>query len=93
MYAPDLVVLSVAMPPNLITCQSFIEAIRRRFPKIKIAVGGQAFKNTNQLWKQWPVDFYTEDARDLLKQANMTIKAHSYNIIKSKVLKRTLVHV
>ena len=80
MNMPDLVVLSVAMPQNLITCQSFVGAIRRRFPEIKIAVGGQAFRNTNQIWQQWPVDFYTEDARDLLKQANLAIKAHVHSV-------------
>ena len=80
MNAPDLVVLSVAMPQNLIACQSFVEVIRRRFPEIKIAVGGQAFRNTNQIWQQWPVDFYTEDARDLLKQANLAIKAHAHSV-------------
>ena len=80
MNVPDLVVLSVAMPQNLITCQSFIEVIRRKFPEVKIAVGGHAFKNTNQLWQQWPVDFYTEDARELLKLANQAVDAHAYSI-------------
>lgn len=67
---PDLVALSVSMPQHLITCQEFAESIRERFPDVKIAVGGKAFKSTHEIWKQWPVDVYTNDARELLEYAN-----------------------
>ena len=67
---PDLVALSVSMPQHLITCQEFAESIREQFPNVKIAVGGKAFKSTHNIWKQWPVDVYTNDARELLEYAN-----------------------
>ena len=67
---PDLVALSVSMPQHLITCQEFAESIREKFPDVKIAVGGKAFKSTHDIWKQWPVDVYTNDARELLEYAN-----------------------
>ena len=43
---PDLIALSVTMPQHLITCQEMIDAIRREFPAIRIAVGGRAFRST-----------------------------------------------
>lgn len=67
---PDLVALSVTMPQHLIACQNLVEAIKREFPEIKIAVGGKAFESTDSIWKKWPVDFYTTDARQLLARAN-----------------------
>lgn len=67
---PDLVALSVSMPPHLITCQELVTDIRKEFPDIKIAVGGTAFRNTEQIWEHWPIDYYTDDARELLTLAN-----------------------
>ena len=67
---PDLIVLSVTMPQHLIACRDMVQAIRARFPQSRIAVGGGAFRSTNAIWKQWPIDFYTEDARELLQKAN-----------------------
>ena len=67
---PDLIALSVTMPQHLMACRSLVDAIRTRFPAVKIAVGGKAFESTHALWKQWPVDLYTQDARQLLEQAN-----------------------
>lgn len=67
---PDLLTLSVSMPQHLITCREAIDAVRSEFPEIKIAVGGKAFESTDDIWKQWPIDIYTTDARDLLAQAN-----------------------
>ncbi|WP_432628082.1 cobalamin B12-binding domain-containing protein [Brotaphodocola sp.] len=67
---PDLVALSVTMPQHLIDCRDLITAIRKEFPNQKIAVGGNAFLSTDHIWEQWPIDFYTRDARQLLAQAN-----------------------
>lgn len=67
---PDLIALSVTMPQHLIACQEMVERLRKEYPDTKIAVGGKAFESTHELWKQWPVDFYTVDARDLLKYAD-----------------------
>lgn len=70
---PDLVALSVTMPQHLLTCEELVKAIKKEFPDIRIAVGGGAFRSTHELWKRWPVDIYTEDARELLKWANAEI--------------------
>lgn len=69
-YKPDLLALSVSMPPHLITCKELVFAIREQYPDLKIAVGGCAFKNTDRIWESWPVDYYTDDARELLALAN-----------------------
>ena len=67
---PDLIALSVTMPQHLLACRDLISAIREEFPDTVIAVGGNAFRNTHDIWSQWPVDIYTNDARDLLKKAD-----------------------
>ena len=67
---PDIVALSVTMPQFLIDCEAAVRAIRREFPELFIAVGGGAFADTHDIWKQWPVDLHTTDARDLLRRAN-----------------------
>lgn len=67
---PDLLTLSVSMPQHLMDCQEVIAQVKRTYPEVKIAVGGKAFESTNEIWKKWPVDFYTRDARDLLAKAN-----------------------
>ena len=67
---PDLLTLSVSMPQHLIECQEVVHTMRQEFPDVKIAVGGKAFESTDEIWKKWPVDIYTKDARELLAQAN-----------------------
>lgn len=67
---PDLLTLSVSMPQHLIDCEQVVKQVRERYPQVKIAVGGKAFEETSGIWKKWPVDLYTKDARDLLAQAN-----------------------
>lgn len=66
---PDLVTLSVSMPQHLMECEKAIVEIKKEFPDIKIAVGGKAFESTTDIWKKWPVDIYTKDARELLARA------------------------
>lgn len=72
---PDLVVLSVTMPPHLLMCRELVEAIKKEFPDCKVAVGGNAFRATEDLWSQWPINVHTEDARELLAWANEEIDA------------------
>jgi len=64
-HKPSVIALSVTMAPYLSTCERMVESIRRKFPHVKIAVGGQAFINTEELWKKWGVDFYSTSAEDL----------------------------
>lgn len=72
---PDLVVLSVALPPHLLTCRDVVNVIKKEFPNCKVAVGGNAFRLTQHIWSQWPIDVHTEDARELLEWANKEIGA------------------
>ena len=67
---PDLVTLSVSMPQHLMDCEKAVREIKKEFPNVKIAVGGKAFESTNDIWKKWPVDIYSEDARELLHRAD-----------------------
>lgn len=67
---PDLVTLSVSMPQHLMECENAVREIRKEFPEIKIAVGGKAFESTSDIWKKWPVDIYSKDARELLSKAD-----------------------
>lgn len=66
---PDLVALSVTMVQHLVDCLTIVHTLRKRFPSLKIAVGGRAFEMTDRLWEQWPVDVYTKSARDLVAWA------------------------
>lgn len=68
-YRPHLVALSVTMPPYLAACEKIVSALKTTYPDVKIAVGGQAFTRTNDLWEQWDIDYYAPTARDLLTWA------------------------
>ncbi len=65
---PDLLALAVTMPQHLIECRNLVEDIRKEFPNLKIAVGGRAFLSTQDMWKSWPIDYYAENANDLIAQ-------------------------
>lgn len=71
---PDLVALSVTMPQHLMVCADLVKKIKEEFPDMKVAVGGGAFKSTHEIWKKWPVDIYSEDARELLARANEMVR-------------------
>ena len=66
----DSIYLGAAVPED-----AMLEAIRREFPESRIAVGGKAFQSTHQIWKQWPIDFYVEDARELLQNVNTEMRS------------------
>jgi methanogenic corrinoid protein MtbC1 len=68
-HQPDLIALSVTMPHHLPECQKVVEAIRKEYPNLLIAVGGRAFQVTNNIWKNWPVDTYAADAKEFLAWA------------------------
>lgn len=74
LHRPDLIALSVTMPEHLVICRETVERIREKHPKLPIAVGGRAFESTNEIWKNWRVDVYTQDARDLVKWAEDTLE-------------------
>lgn len=74
LHQPDLVALSVTMPEHLLICRETVDRIREEYPKLPIAVGGRAFASTNEIWRNWRVDVYTQDARDLVKWADDTLQ-------------------
>ena len=70
---PDLVALSVTMPPYLGVCEDIVKSIKKDYPDVKIAVGGQAFKSTDELWTKWGVDFYSTSAESTVRWAQENI--------------------
>ena len=68
-HKPDVVALSVTMVPYLADCEKIVMSIRHRFPWVKIAVGGQAFASTQDLWTKWDIDFYSASAVDMVHWA------------------------
>lgn len=66
---PELVCLSVTMPHHLAIGNDIIEAIRSRFPNIRIALGGQAFAKRPNLLESFDVDFSGDDVYKLIKWA------------------------
>ena len=76
-HKPDLVALSVTMPPYLSECEKIAKDIKEKFPDVKVAVGGQAFGITDSLWKKWGVDFYSDTAEGLFKLADKAFGKHT----------------
>lgn len=74
---PDLIALSVTMPPHLVICKEIVDSIRELYPKVLIAVGGRAFKTTESIWEKWNVDVYAEDAMQLLEWSQNAIAERS----------------
>ena len=68
-HQPDLVALSVTMPPYLSDCEKIVKAIKAKHPNVKIAVGGQAFGMTDSLWSKWGIDCYSDTAEGLITWA------------------------
>lgn len=71
-HKPVLAALSVTMPQHLPLCRAAVEQLRKTCPQVRIAVGGLAFEHTD-IWKNWDVDIYTKDAKDLVIWADKTI--------------------
>jgi methanogenic corrinoid protein MtbC1 len=72
-YKPDLVALSVTMPFHLPLCHEIVLAVKERFKDTKIAVGGRAFFSTQDIWKKWGADIFTENAIQLVHWADTNI--------------------
>lgn len=72
-HKPQVIALSVTMATYLSSCEQMVESIREKFPHIKIAVGGQAFISTDELWKKWGVDFYSTSVDELFHWADNQI--------------------
>ncbi|WP_138307114.1 MULTISPECIES: cobalamin-dependent protein [unclassified Clostridium] len=73
-HQPQLVALSVTMPQHLRLCREAADRIHSLFPGCRIAVGGNAFMSTNEIWRNWKVDVYTRDARQLVSWADHVLE-------------------
>ncbi|MDD3219634.1 MAG: cobalamin-dependent protein [Lachnospiraceae bacterium] len=71
---PDLVALSVTMPQHLMLCKDMVQKLRSKNPDIKIAIGGRAFTDIPNAWKNWKADVYTTDARGLIQWTKTSIR-------------------
>lgn len=74
-HQPNLITLSVTMPQHLVLCKETAEAIKKEFPKIKVAVGGRAFSLMNQDFSSWSVDFHKNNVLELLTWAKAVFNA------------------
>lgn len=73
LHKPQLVALSVTMPPYLPHCEEMVRGIKDNFPELLVAVGGQGFDSAKDLWKNWGADYYGNKAIDLLRWAEYPI--------------------
>lgn len=71
-YSPCLTALSVTMPQHLPICRETVMHLKHMYPGMKIAVGGNAFTDT-EIWQSWGADIYTRDARELIQWADETL--------------------
>ena len=71
---PKVVALSVTMPQHLTLCLEYVNAIRKEFQDVKIAVGGRAFLTSDKLWEKWDIDCYADNALNFVQWANKTFK-------------------
>lgn len=72
-HRPDLVAFSVTMPLYLPVCEKVVKSVKEKNPDVKIAVGGQAFRNTDKLWEKWDVDYYSDTALEFVDWADKKI--------------------
>ncbi len=66
---PDLIILSVTMPQHLIECLNLVKQIKLIDGNLKVAVGGRAFQMGDNIWRKWPVDISTNNAKELINWA------------------------
>ncbi|MDW7655979.1 MAG: hypothetical protein SCM11_02265 [Bacillota bacterium] len=57
-----------------------VRAVKNQHPKVKIAVGGRAFKTTTQIWKKWPVDFYSDTAAELIEWSHQVFQINTVTV-------------
>lgn len=73
-YSLDLLTLSVTMPPYLQECEAIVNSLKEKYPKLKIAVGGQAFDKTQAIWEKWNIDCYAPSIRALVAWTEANIE-------------------
>lgn len=68
-YKPDLLAFSVTMTHYLKDCYDLIKLVKEKYKYLPIAVGGQAFLSTDNLWEKWDIDYYATSGDELVKWA------------------------
>lgn len=81
-YKPDLLTLSVTMPPYLQECEVIVNSIKKKYPDLKIAVGGQAFSKTQELWEKWNIDCYASSIRELVDWTETNLEKNTKKLEK-----------
>ena len=69
---PDVVAISAAMPYHISSVGEMIRAIREEFNRVKIIVGGGAFKMPG-LWRKVRADAYAKSASDAVSKAKQLV--------------------
>lgn len=71
----DILALSATLPSNLNTLNNTIKIIKNNIPnkKLKIIVGGNAFKNNKNQWKKIGADGYVKNINQAVKLAEKLI--------------------
>ena len=72
-HQPEIVAFSVTMPLYLQELEQTVKAVKEKYPEVKIAVGGQAFNNTDKLWEKWEIDYYSTTAAALVNWAEQEV--------------------
>ena len=65
-YRPDYVALSVTNPYNIVITKQVTDDIKRFFPDVKIILGGQAFKDPQNI-KTLVFDYILQNQEDLIR--------------------------
>ncbi len=63
-YEPDYIAISVTNPYNLVITRQITDEVKRFFPKVKIILGGQAFKEISNI-KDFHYDYILQSLDDL----------------------------
>ena len=66
---PALIALSITMPQYLVECMDSVKRLKEAFTDIRIAVGGHVLESLSEIQKDWRIDVYTRDARELVAWA------------------------
>lgn len=72
----DILILSVTLPYHMDAAQNLLKVIRssKGCKKVKVLVGGQAFKKDPSLWKTIGADGYASNGKEAVGVANELVK-------------------
>ena len=65
---PEICALSISMPEGLPACCSAVKAIKEKFPKILVSVGGRAFEQVEEPLIKTGADIFSKNFDELYKK-------------------------